>query len=370
MFKSNKNRNVLIHSNYNPLNSHGGIETVVKQLWKIFLDDGYTVTTLCGDAQSSTAVQNGIKFVNRKVICKLSGAPLLSLGNLFLTFYGIRAKLVIFQEPYPYLWFSMFILNRIFKIPVIVLVHADPCANRLIKFLYQKIRKFVFSGAVCVTTSPQLASQVFEDTYRVCHVIPLGLPDIDYPYPTPAVSDLPSSYALYVGRLATYKGIDVLLESAELIPSIKLVIAGVGPMSQQVNEAVKNSTSNNIYFIDDFVSEDYKSELIFKSKFLLFPSSTKNEAFGLVQLEAMQRGKAIVNTFLDTGVNYVAPDMICAITVPHNDPASLAQAIETLWNNHELNSQLGSNGRKRYYELFSDVSFNQAWSSLIRNVLN
>ena len=87
-------------------------------------------------------------------------------------------------------------------------------------------------------------------------------------------------------------------------------------------------------------------------EFLVFPSVSKNEAFGLIQLEAMRESKAIINTNLNTGVNFVAPHDVCAVTVTPNSFAKLAEAINLLWNNKDYLSYLSVNSHSRFNNNF------------------
>lgn len=356
---------ILIHSNFNPQNSHGGIEVVVAQLISVISPMEHSVTCFYGDNFSSSQRVGNTTFVSRRVIGKLFGAPLLSCGNLKLLQLGKRSQVIIFQEPFPLLWPAVFFLRYVLKKRVVVLIHADPAAHHLVKTIYNTLRRLVFRGAVCVTTSPNLAKKVFASSFRSCEVIPLCMPEasgiqhyLD--------ESLPTRFALYIGRLANYKGLEVLLEAAKLAPQTTIVIAGDGPLKALVHDTIKSFKLENVFFIDNFISEAEKQALIQKSSFLIFPSTSVNEAFGLVQLEAMRASKPIINTFLDTGVNYVAPNNVCALTVQPSNPEELAIAIRKIWDSDALGTSLGSQGRQRYCDFFSPAKFESSWIDLIK----
>ncbi|TOG53917.1 glycosyltransferase, partial [Vibrio parahaemolyticus] len=85
--------------------------------------------------------------------------------------------------------------------------------------------------------------------------------------------DLPNEFVLFQGRLAYYKGLDVLLNaylnlkeqgySSENIP--KLIISGDGDLKEfMLNYIADNNLENYIYPLCRFVSNDEKAWLFKK----------------------------------------------------------------------------------------------------------
>jgi rhamnosyl/mannosyltransferase len=358
---------IFIHSNYHPDN-FGGIEKVASEIIKLSIEIDSDVICYFGDVENTDTNINRVQYIGRKILFKLFGAPFLSLGNTFFLLKARSSRLIIFQEPNPSLWPAIFFLRYFFKIPTIVLVHANPVSRPLIMKAYSKIRSMVFAGAACIATSPNLLRKVSSPSFLLNKCIPLSISDTANLQEKDFFT-LPSRFALYIGRLAEYKGLMYLLDAAKLAPDINFVIAGRGPLSKYIVEKINNSTVNNILFINKFVTEPEKSFLIKRAEFLIFPSTSENEAFGLVQLEAMRERKAIINTWLDSGVNYVAPNEICALTVPRRSIEELLAAIRKLWLDRVLSHTLGVQGRLRYLENFSEEKFQKSWLSLIREMV-
>lgn len=358
---------ILIHSNYSPHN-FGGIEYVVKNIINAIADlNSHEIVCFFGSIDSGEAFDYDLKskMIFRKSYLKVSGASILSFGNYFFLRHGINSDLVIYQEPYPTLWPSIFILNRILRKKLIVIIHADPNSHSFINFFYAKFRSIVFKNSNFVFTSNTLLEDIGGSLNGLQYTIPLAIGDIK----TDFLSNLPKNYALFFGRLAQYKGIDILLDACLLVPNIPVVIAGDGPLASSILNFINSRNLENITFINKNISEDDKVTLINNCAFLIFPSINKNEAFGIIQLEAMRSGKAIINTSLNTGVNFVAPHGVCALTINPNSSAELSNAINLLWNNEELSSRLGKEGRKRFINYFELSNFKIVWKNLVLKVM-
>jgi glycosyltransferase involved in cell wall biosynthesis len=82
---------------------------------------------------------------------------------------------------------------------------------------------------------------------------------------------------------------------------------------------------------------------------LAFPSHA--ESFGVVLIEAMAMGKAVVSTDCD-GVLDIVVDGETGIMVPARDGPALARGLERLLRDRTLRVRMGVAGRKRVELLF------------------
>jgi glycosyltransferase involved in cell wall biosynthesis len=106
--------------------------------------------------------------------------------------------------------------------------------------------------------------------------------------------EVPSSEAVYLGRLHPTKGVDDLIKAWRLViahvPNARLHIAGGGEASYvETLRALtrENGLSEHIRFLDE-VSETMKAAVLASSKIFAFPS--KEEGWGIVLAEAMATG--------------------------------------------------------------------------------
>jgi glycosyltransferase involved in cell wall biosynthesis len=89
--------------------------------------------------------------------------------------------------------------------------------------------------------------------------------------------------------------------------------------------------------------------------FLVLPSVTVEEMFGLVVLEAMAAGRPVITTALPSAVREVNVPGVTGLEVPLRDVPALVRALETLSRDRERRRTLGEAGRKRVLEKFTQT---------------
>lgn len=88
----------------------------------------------------------------------------------------------------------------------------------------------------------------------------------------------------------------------------------------------------------------------------VFPTFYENETFGLVNLEAMEYGLPVVSTD-EGGIPDVIANGKTGYIVEKQNPAALATALENLFKNPSLCTQMGNAGRQRFEEAFTEERF-------------
>ena len=363
---------VFVHSNYTPGN-FGGIQLVVSQIIEVLSTKNVNIN--CFYINDSNIFPFNDPLINKypnKVLFKFKGANFLFLGNINFIRHALRNDLVIFQEPFPTLWPAIFFLNRILKKNIIVVIHALPTGNKYLIRIYKYIRSIVFKKTTIICSSKNLLDSSSNIFSFEKYIIPLSIKKNIFYFSKNSEFDhfISKKYCLFVGRLSNYKGLDIIIQTAKELPDVLFVIAGSGELRNYISKYLESENLTNVIFINRFISEDEKFYLIDNCYLLLFPSTSINEAFGIVQLEAMRSGKAIINTNLNNGVNYVAPNNDCAITINVGCVNSLSNAITYLWYNNSICEMLGNNGRKRFLDNFTYEKFMKEYTSLFNKYLN
>jgi len=231
------------------------------------------------------------------------------------------------------------------------IVRARPLAGLLaplIRHTLARAQRIIVSHPALVSESPFLVAHS-----EKCAVIPYG---IDTSYWTELdgtqrrrVDELRSRYPRLVmatGRLVPYKGFDVLIEALRRVEATAIVV-GEGPLRNELlRKAQRLGVADRVILAGMLSRDDLKVHL-HAAQLYAFPSVSAAEAFGIVQIEAMAVGLAIVNTDLPTGVPHVARHGLEALTVPPNEPEALAAAMAQLLADRELAQRLGAAGRRR-----------------------
>jgi rhamnosyl/mannosyltransferase len=206
-----------------------------------------------------------------------------------------------------------------------------------------------------------------------CHVISYGIDSDEFRPRDPALADdirrrYGSRLVLAVGRLVYYKGFEYLIRAMANVRG-HLVIVGDGPLHAQLQaEAARVGVAGQITFLGDLDRAELLNRYQAADVFVL-PSVARSEAFGIVQLEAMASGRAVINTRLASGVPSVSIDGETGITVEPADPAALAAAINLLLDQPLLRARYGAAAQRRVRDHFSLATMTERTLALYEEII-
>jgi glycosyltransferase involved in cell wall biosynthesis len=151
---------------------------------------------------------------------------------------------------------------------------------------------------------------------------------------------------LCVGRLIPIKGHLVLLralaQARTRVPGLVLEVAGRGPLEPALKSYAKElGLDESVRFLG-FVSP--VQEAIERAAIVVVPSL--GEGFGMVALEAMERGRPVIASAVG-GLPEIVADGETGIIVPPGDADALADAIVALAADLERAARMGESGRER-----------------------
>lgn len=167
---------------------------------------------------------------------------------------------------------------------------------------------------------------------------------------------------LFVGRLEPRKGIDTLLRAMPLVRQrvarhIRLVVVGNSTSDQRYRKLMENTLGEDVVFVGHVSAEDlpkyYRSAQIFCS-----PAAC-GESFGIVLLEAMAAGLAVIGGD-NPGYRKVIHSGVNGLLVKPNDHHALAASLARLVDSDEERCRLAEGAlrdcsRYRWEQIFGVV---------------
>jgi phosphatidylinositol alpha-mannosyltransferase len=151
---------------------------------------------------------------------------------------------------------------------------------------------------------------------------------------------------LFVGRHESRKGLEVLLDARSTLgPDVVFWIAGQGPETDKLKDQTRGD--NRIEWLGR-VDDDELARRLAGADVFCAPSR-HGESFGVVLVEAMAAGTAIVASDIP-GYRAVARPDEHALLVPPDDPRALGHALHALLGDPAKREQFVAAGRVRARE--------------------
>ena len=264
------------------------------------------------------------------------------------------------------------------RAPLVVWFHSEVVrAQWKYALLYRPfLRRVLRRASRIVVSSPRLAEFARElaDFRAKCVVIPFGI-DTDRLAPAPVVQqraseiaqEFPGPRLLFVGRLVPYKGVDVLIDAMKDVDGTALIL-GDGPLRAALEARVAAlGIGTRVRFLGSSSDADVVAHLHACDVFVL-PSLTRQETFGVVQLEAMACGRPVVSTNLETGVPWVNQHERTGLIVAPGDAKALAAACNRLLRDATLRREYGEAARERVASHFTVAAMVAATTALYHEV--
>ena len=338
----------------------GGMERVLQALCEGERALGSDSGALVVSTDSSTIVEavNGVPVTRAGSILRV-GSVWLSPG-LVLFLRNDVSDVLVLHEPNPMALLAYAIARPSHRL--VVWYHSEVIRPRwrYLAFYHPFVSFALRRASRVVVSSPALAEHAAAlAAYRErTVVVPFGLtdPGQQAPQPHPSTDAVRLRWGgpivLFVGRLVPYKGVDVLLRAMQQVRAAA-VIVGDGPLRAELErQAAAAGLSDRVFFLGA-LPEDALDQWYQTCDVLALPSTTRAEAFGLVQLEAMARGKPVVSTRVASGVPWVNQDGVTGFTVPPGDAGALGAGLARVLESDSLRANLGQAARRRFLEQFT-----------------
>ncbi|MCR5462950.1 MAG: glycosyltransferase [Bacteroidales bacterium] len=247
-----------------------------------------------------------------------------------------------------------------FKGKVILHWHSDIIGKGVFRFLYKPIQhwlvrradKIVGTTPVYVSESPDLKDVQDKTTF-----IPIGIePLIPEEESVDKIRrDFEGKKLVFsLGRLIPYKGYEHLIRAACYLPEdYKVVIAGSGPLRDSLQKEIDQLELHGKVTLAGYLEDKDLPAWFAAADVFVLPSVTKNEAFGIVQIEAMSFGTPVVATRIPgSGVSWVNKEGVSGLNVEPRDPEDLARAILEITKDEIAHRSFGDGAKSRFEEMF------------------
>ena len=204
-----------------------------------------------------------------------------------------------------------------------------------------------FDERIAVSSAARhFVSTYFPGDYRI---IPNGV-DVEFyanAKPFPEFQDGKTNI-LFVGRVEPRKGAMYLMKAYDQVrarhPDTRLIVAGRGPEIGDLRRFVRERNVGDVFFAGRVSDED--KARFYKTADIFVAPSTGQESFGIVLLEAMAAGRAVIASDIH-GYKRVVQRNVTGLLVEPKDPDALAEALERLIASPEQRETLGNAGARR-----------------------
>ena len=240
----------------------------------------------------------------------------------------------------------------------------------ILLYLYQRVAIYSLRWFRVIATSPSLIRELYrsgvnsdqlyflpcallpeqENAYLSCRLFSTFDRSVHSCSPSKLSRD---RRVIVVGRLDSYKRVDWLIQAVAAAPAVRVLdVIGDGPLRSTWERLARSLFSNGqIVYFHGRVTERRKAELLRSADLLVLPADRCNEAFGIVQLEAMACGvPAVAFDLPRSGMHWVSQ----LPALPWSGrPHELAALLQRLLSSSDLQQQASREARERYEEYFA-----------------
>jgi glycosyltransferase involved in cell wall biosynthesis len=173
------------------------------------------------------------------------------------------------------------------------------------------------------------------------------------------------NFALFVGRLVEYKGVNTLISAFARLNKYHLKIIGDGPLRNKIKKMLK--FMDNVELLGE-LPRDKVIEYMKNCRFLIFPSQCY-ENMPLTIIEAFSCGVPVIASRMGATSEIIKH----GITGLLFDPFSVEDLISKIvwaWSNHEKIKEIGKRGRMEYEEKYTEEKNYNILMSIYNSVLH
>ena len=357
----------------------GGIEKVVQGLAEGAARAGNEVRVVVARgggwkgpaaAEPRMSERNGVTVVRTSTAGVLWSQPI-SPGYLAAARWP--ADVVYLHRPHPLADVAA-ILTR--PKNLVLFHHSDVQRQRSIKWIYsplahwvgRRARVSVLAAKANLEHADDLGSRAKENS----RVIPFGVDHLRFhngpPERVPHVfQSLPGPTGIFVGRIVEYKGLDVLLKALSRT-DLSFVIVGDGPLRPSLEKESRRLGLDGRVVFAGAVEDKWLPAYYQSADYLVLPSTSPQEMFGVTLIEAMSCGKPVISTSVSSGVREVNDPEVTGLEVRPGNVDELRTALVRMTQGGVARELMGQAARRRVEQLFTLDKMIQAHLDLCEEI--
>jgi len=341
----------------------GGIEKVMFDITEGLNKRGIPCDVLCSNTAREHVEEDGGGY---RIIRTASYGEFLSVSvtpQIIWKFGQIQADYDIIHVHLPNPVASIALLTARTRSRVVLHWHNDIIRQKFMLKFYRPLQDWMLARAdAIITTSPNYieGSPFLADHRGKCHVVPIGVDRARLGASPGIVAGIRERFAgkhivFSIGRLTPYKGYRYLVDAAGYLgDDFVILIAGSGPLETELSQQIRAQGLGGKVHLLGQIDYDEVGSYYEASDVYCLSSISRNEGFGIVQLEAMLFKRPVVSTAIEgSGVSWANLDGETGLVVPPEDARALAGAIARICSDSCLAGRLGDNGFRRATECFT-----------------
>jgi phosphatidylinositol alpha-1,6-mannosyltransferase len=354
----------------------GGIAAFSKDMVGLLQRLGHEVRIF--NYKNSGERQNLKNLFNRSYArCQFYAISSVGLIKMLLSIRSFRPKFVMCSTWRPYGLFAA-LLRNFFGYRLIIQVHGTEISGNLKTGWRRKILSTVLKSADMLWPvsfyTAQLLSIYDCKEYKIKIVRPfLPAEALQAAESFQNVKNRQPPIILTVANLYPRKGIDLVLKALSNLKDLSWQYMVVGeahpPWSREHYErlAMELGIKKRVTFLGQ-ISRQRVWRLMEQSYMFVMPSRAMEddiESFGIVYIEAQLFNLPCIGTKFG-GIPEAVQDGVTGVLIENQDIKGLTSAIEMLLEDLTKAKEMGKNGRKRVFHLFSEDARSETVMSLLR----
>ncbi len=334
----------------------GGIEAVISQINESLPNEQFEKEVLCCSNTEKSSIEKGVKYNRCKYLFEFAANTI--SPEFIWKLSRVNTDILHYHMPFIFAVIAHFIARPKYKKLYITYHGAIVGYDKYMRPFWGIYKHFYKIADKIHVLSPTIINSdpILSENKEKCEIVPYGV-DLKLDYNQEEVNKIKEKYKnkkiiLAIGRFVKAKGFSYLIQAMQNVEEAFLLIIGDGPLKKDFESYInENNLKDKVILLGSISDKKTKNNYIQASD--IFVSSSQQESFGIVLLEAMRLGKPIINTNLGTGVNYVSINNETGLTVEPKDSEELANAMNKLIQDNSLSIILGQNSRKRVENIFS-----------------